>query len=167
MTASDGAASGGAAPGGPPPVRKPVHVLNGANLGMLGTRQPEVYGTGTLADLGGACAATAAELGVELVFRQTDDEATLLGWLHEAATSAGAVVLNPGAWTHYSYAVRDAAAIVTDAGVPLIEVHLSNPGAREPFRHTDVIVGVATGLIAGFGVQSYRLALQAAADMLR
>ncbi len=159
-------APAGAAAGGPAPVRKPVHVLNGANLGMLGIRQPEVYGRGTLADLQGACAATAAELGIELVFRQTDDEGTLLGWLHEAATAAGAVVLNPGAWTHYSLAVRDAASIVTGADVPLIEVHLSNPGAREPFRHTDVVVGVATGVIAGFGVQSYLLALRAAAASL-
>jgi 3-dehydroquinate dehydratase-2 len=91
--------------------------------------------------------------------RQTDDEATLLGWLHEAAADGTPVILNAGAWTHYSYALRDAVSIVTSSGVELIEVHISNPHAREEFRHTSVISAVATGVIAGFGFDSYRLAL--------
>jgi 3-dehydroquinate dehydratase-2 len=140
-----------------------VYVLNGPNLGRLGRREPEVYGTATYDDLVAACRATAADLGVDVEVRQTDDEATLLGWLHEAADRAAAVVLNPAALTHYSIAVRDAAAAV---GHPLIEVHLTNPAAREDFRRHSVLAGVATGSIAGFGLDSYRLALRAAARLL-
>ena len=91
--------------------------------------------------------------------RQTDDEAELIGWLHEAVDRRLPVILNPAAFTHYSYALRDAAALVTQAGLPLVEVHLSNPHTRENFRHTSVISGVATGVIAGFGCDSYRLAV--------
>ena len=135
-----------------------VLVLNGPNLNRLGTREPEVYGTGTLDDLRTELADAAPE-GVALDLRQTNDEAELIGWLHEAVDTGSAVILNPAAFTHYSYALRDAAALVTAAGLPLIEVHLSNPHAREEFRHTSVIAGVATGVIAGFGFGSYRLAL--------
>ena len=105
-------------------------------------------------DAGGA-----AGDGVEIDLRQTDDEAELIGWLHEAVDAASPVILNPAAFTHYSYALRDAAALVTKAGLPLVEVHISNPHAREEFRHTSVISGVATGVIAGFGFDSYVLAL--------
>ena len=97
----------------------------------------------------------------EIDLRQTDDEATLIGWLHEAVDTTSPVILNPAAFTHYSYALRDAAALVTKAGIPLIEVHISNPHAREEFRHTSVISAVATGVIAGFGFESYVLALSA------
>ena len=135
---------------------KPVYVLNGPNLGRLGKREPEIYGTETYDDLVAACQATAEELGLTADVRQTEDEGQMLRWLHEAADSASAVVLNPGAWTHYSYAVRDAVAAV---GAPVIEVHLSNIAAREEFRHVSVVSGVAEGVIAGFGVDSYRLAL--------
>jgi 3-dehydroquinate dehydratase II len=135
-----------------------VLVLNGPNLNRLGTREPDVYGTGTLDDLR-AELAEAAPAGVELDLRQTNDESELIGWLHEAVDERCAVILNPAAFTHYSYALRDAAALVTQAGLTLIEVHLSNPHAREEFRHTSVISGVATGVIAGFGFDSYRLAL--------
>ena len=135
-----------------------IYVLNGPNLGRLGTREPEVYGTGTYDDLVAAVRAEAAELGVEVDVRQTDDEATLIGWLHEASEKASGVVLNPAAFTHYSYAVRDAAARV---GVPLVEVPLSNIAAREEFRRHSVVAGVAKGVISGFGVDSYRLALRA------
>lgn len=134
-----------------------VLVLNGPNLGRLGSREPDVYGSGTLDDLRRELEGLAASLEVDL--RQTDDEATLIGWLHEAVDTGSAVILNPAAFTHYSYALRDAAALVTKAGLLLIEVHLSNPHAREEFRHTSVISGVATGVIAGFGFDSYRLAL--------
>ena len=139
-----------------------IYVLNGPNLGRLGRREPEVYGTGTYDDLVAAVQAEAAALGLDVDVRQTDDEATLIGWLHEAAESASGIVLNPAAFTHYSYAVRDAAAM---AGVPLVEVHLSYIAAREEFRRHSVVAGVATGVISGFGVESYRLALRALASL--
>ena len=135
-----------------------VLVLNGPNLGRLGSREPDVYGSGTLTDLRDQLDA-AADDRLEVDLRQTDDEATLIGWLHEAVDNACPVILNPAAFTHYSYALRDAAALVTKAGLILVEVHLSNPHAREEFRHTSVISGVATGVIAGFGFDSYLLAL--------
>ena len=135
-----------------------ILVLNGPNLGRLGSREPDVYGSQTLADIGAELAASAPD-GVEIDVRQTDDEAELIGWIHEAVDNGTPVVLNPAAFTHYSYALRDAAAQLKTAGVPLVEVHLSNPHARESFRHTSVISGVATGVIAGFGADSYRLAV--------
>ena len=135
-----------------------IYVLNGPNLGRLGKREPEVYGTGTYDDLVAVVRDEAVALGLDVEVRQTDDEATLIGWLHEAAERAAGVVLNPAAFTHYSYAVRDAAAMV---GVPLVEVHLSNIAAREEFRRHSVVAGVATGVISGFGFDSYRLALRA------
>jgi 3-dehydroquinate dehydratase-2 len=137
-----------------------VLVLNGPNLSRLGTREPDVYGATTYADLVEICTSEGAALGLEVEVRQTDDEAELVHWLHEAADSSTPVVLNPAAFTHYSYALRDAIAQRT---APLVEVHLSNPAAREEFRHTSVVAAVATGTIAGFGVDSYRLALRAVA----
>jgi 3-dehydroquinate dehydratase-2 len=142
---------------------KPVFVLNGPNLGRLGRREPEVYGSDTYDDLVATCRATGAELGIVVEVRQTDDEGELLRWLHAASDEAAAVVLNPGAWTHYSYAVRDA---VAAAEVPVVEVHLSNPSAREEFRRVSVVAPVALGTIAGFGLDSYRLALRALAGRL-
>jgi 3-dehydroquinate dehydratase-2 len=139
-------------------VSRRVLVLNGPNLGRLGSREPEKYGTTTYAELVGVCEKTGAELGLEVEVRQTDDEAELVGWLHEAADGRLPVVLNPAAFTHYSYALRDAIAQRT---APLIEIHLTNPASREEFRHTSVVAGVATGTIAGFGLDSYRLALRA------
>jgi len=138
-----------------------VLVLNGPNLGRLGSRQPEIYGSQTHEDLVRACEQTAAELGIEVEVRQTDAEATMLGWLHEAADAGWPVVLNAGAWTHYSYALRDAAAALT---APLVEVHLSQIAAREQFRHHSVVSEVATGTITGLGLEGYRLALRALAD---
>lgn len=138
-----------------------VLVLNGPNLARLGSREPDIYGAYTYADLEAACVDAGRELGLDVEVRQTDDEATLIGWLHEAADTATPVVLNPAAFTHYSYAVRDAIAMRT---APLIEVHITNPAAREEFRHTSVVAAVATGTIAGFGLGSYRLALQALAQ---
>lgn len=137
-----------------------VLVLNGPNLSRLGSREPDVYGTTSYDDLATACRSLGAELELDVDVRQTDDEAELVGWLHEAVDSATDVVLNPAAFTHYSYATRDACAMVTGAGLRLVEVHLTNPLARETFRHTSVIGGVATGTVAGFGVDSYLLALQ-------
>ena len=140
-----------------------VLVLNGPNLGRLGSREPEVYGTSSLADIAGACRAAGKELGLDIDFRQTDDEAELVGWVHQAADDRTPVVLNPAAFTHYSYAVRDACAQLRG---PLVEVHLSNPAAREEFRHTSVVAGVATGTVAGFGLRSYELALRAVAALV-
>lgn len=135
-----------------------VLVLNGPNLGRLGSREPEVYGSLTLDDLLRQLAGEAG--GIQIDLRQTDDEAELIHWLHEAVDTASHVILNPAAFTHYSYALRDAVSIVTEAGLLLVEVHISNPHAREEFRHTSVISGVATGVIAGFGFDSYLLALE-------
>jgi len=133
-----------------------VLVLNGPNLSRLGTREPEVYGTMTHADLASACSGFASAVGLAVEVRQTDDEATLVGWLHEAADNQIPVIINPAAFTHYSYAVRDACAMHT---APMIEVHISNPHAREEFRKTSVVSAVVDGTIAGFGKTSYELAL--------
>jgi 3-dehydroquinate dehydratase-2 len=138
-----------------------VLVLNGPNLARLGAREPEVYGSTTYDELLSLCEQWGRELGLDVEVRQSDDEAELIGWLHEAADRGTAVVLNPAAFTHYSYALRDACAQLTG---PLVEVHITNPAARETFRHTSVISAVATGTIAGFGTQSYRLALAALCD---
>lgn len=140
-----------------------VLVLNGPNLARLGSREPDVYGSADYAALADAAIRWGSDLGLEVEVRQSDDEAVLIGWLHEAVDSGRDVVLNPAAFTHYSYALRDAAKLVTAAGRTLVEVHLSNPAARETFRHTSVIGGVATGTVAGFGFDSYRLALIAVA----
>jgi 3-dehydroquinate dehydratase II len=142
-----------------------VFVLNGPNLGRLGKREPEIYGAATYADLVELCTETGAALGFDVEVRQTDSEGELLGWLHEAADEAVPVVLNAGALTHYSYALRDAVKIRT---APLIEVHISNVHARaelEPYRGISVITGVASGVIAGFGFLSYELALRAIAGL--
>ena len=139
-----------------------VLVLNGPNLQRLGSRQPEVYGSATMADLASACAAAGRELGLAVDVRQTYDEAELVGWVHEAVDGQLPIVLNPAAFTHYSYALRDALAMRT---APLVEVHLSNPAARETFRHTSVVAGVADGTVAGFGLLSYQLALRAIAAL--
>jgi 3-dehydroquinate dehydratase-2 len=136
-----------------------VLVLNGPNLARLGSREPEIYGSTDWNGLVSAIAAEATKLGLEADIRQTDSEAQLIGWLHEATDEGADVILNPAAFTHYSYAIRDAAVMVTKSGRRLIEVHLSNPHSREEFRHTSVISGVATGVIAGFGANSYLLAL--------
>jgi 3-dehydroquinate dehydratase II len=138
-----------------------VLVLNGPNLGRLGSREPDVYGSTSYAGLVSRCTALGRELGLAVEVRETNDEGEMIRWLHEAADGKLPVVINPGAFTHYSYAMRDAASQRT---APLIEVHISNPHAREEFRHTSVISAVASGTIAGFGIGSYELALRALAD---
>jgi 3-dehydroquinate dehydratase-2 len=141
-----------------------VLVLNGPNLGRLGTREPEIYGSLTHAALAAGCVALGGELGLDVEVRQTDEESLYLGWLHDSADGAvDGLVLNPAAWTHTSVAVRDAAAQLS---VPFVEVHLSNPLAREEFRHVSYTAGLATGVVAGFGVDSYHLALRALATLL-
>ncbi|GAA2065561.1 type II 3-dehydroquinate dehydratase [Catenulispora yoronensis] len=139
-----------------------VLVLNGPNLGRLGSREPDVYGSTSYAGLVKACEELGAELGFDVEVRETNDEGELVRWLHEAADARTPIVINPGAFTHYSYALRDAAAQRT---APLIEVHISNPYAREAFRHTSVIAAVASGTVAGFGINSYRLALRALSEL--
>lgn len=136
-----------------------VLVLNGPNLGRLGSREPEIYGSMDFDALTSAVSAKADQLGLSADVRQTDSESELIGWIHEAVDSGANVILNPAAFTHYSYALRDAAVQITKAGLKLIEVHLSNPHTREEFRHNSVISSVATGVIAGFGVDSYLLAM--------
>lgn len=137
-----------------------VMVLNGPNLGRLGSREPDVYGAQDLSALRVLLAEKAGD-ALEIDLRQTDDEAEMIRWMHEAVDTATPVIVNPGAFTHYSYALSDAARMVTQAGIALVEVHISNPHAREAFRHTSVISSVATGVIAGFGFDSYLLALRA------
>ena len=144
-----------------------VLVLNGPNLGRLGTREPETYGSTTHDELLALVAEWGVGLGLEVVMRQSDSETDLVHWIHGAVDDGSDVIINPGAFTHYSYALRDACAMVPGAGRLLVEVHISNPAAREEFRHTSVISGIATGTIAGFGVDSYRLALDAVAQARR
>ena len=134
-----------------------VLVLNGVNLGRLGSREPLVYGTTTHTELAALCVETGKQLGLEVEVRQTDDEAQLIGWVHEAADAGHPVVLNSAAWSHYSYALRDACSQLT---APLVEVHISQVHARETFRHTSVISAVATATITGLGVEGYRAALR-------
>lgn len=134
-----------------------VLVLNGPNLSRLGTREPEVYGTTTHDQLAQACRSAGSQLGLEVEVRQTETEGEFIGWLHEAADGTLPAVVNPGAWSHYSYAVRDAIAART---APVLEVHLTNIAAREPFRATSVVSPVVDGTITGLGAAGYLLALQ-------
>jgi 3-dehydroquinate dehydratase-2 len=143
---------------------QPVLVLNGPNLGRLGTREPAVYGATTYADLVALCERTGRELGLAVEVRQTDHEGELLGWLHGAADASTPVVLNAAAWTHTSVAVRDACAQLT---APLVEVHISNVHAREEFRHHSYISAVASGVIVGLGMGGYGLALRWIAEQAR
>ncbi len=134
-----------------------IQVLNGANLGRLGKREPEKYGTTTYAELVELVEATGREMGVEVQVRQTDDEGELLRWIHEATDAGDPIVINPGGWSHTSVVLHDALAAVQ---APVVEVHISNIHAREEFRHHSYVSRVATGVIAGLGVEGYVLALQ-------
>lgn len=140
-----------------------IYVLNGPNLNLLGTREPEIYGSDTLDDIATSLSARADELGVRLDIRQSNHEGHLIDWLHEAqAIGAKAVILNPGGYSHTSVALHDAVKGIT---TPVIEVHLSDPETRESFRHTDLIALAATKLIKGEGARGYSLALDAAAGL--
>ena len=143
-----------------------VIVVNGPNLGRLGVRQPDVYGRQDLETLRRDCAEWGAVLGLDVEVRQSDDEAEMIHWMHEAADARTPVVMNPAAFTHYSYGLADAAHMVLDAGVPLMEVHISNPAARDEFRKRSVISPVATGTITGLGFLGYKLALEAVASLI-
>ncbi|MBX6323990.1 MAG: type II 3-dehydroquinate dehydratase [Rhodospirillaceae bacterium] len=141
-----------------------VQILNGPNLNLLGTRQPELYGRETLADIEAACRRRAGTLGLELSFRQSNAEGELVTWIQEARGRDAGIILNAGAYTHTSIAIRDALAAVE---LPVVEVHLSNIFRREPFRHRSHVSGVANGVICGFGAHGYVLALDAMAELLR
>jgi 3-dehydroquinate dehydratase-2 len=145
------------------PKKKKILVLNGPNLNLLGKRQPEIYGTLTLAQIEKKAQALAKVIGVEVKFRQSNSEGELVTWIQEAAGTFDAIVINPAAYTHSSIAMRDA---ITAVGVPTIEIHLSNIHKREPFRHHSYVAEAAVGQIVGFGVDSYLLGLRAAAGQL-
>lgn len=138
---------------------KPIYVLNGPNLNLLGVREPQVYGTDTLADIERRCHAKAARLNVAVVFRQTNHEGELIDWVQEAREHADALVLNPAGYGHTSVALHDALKAVD---VPVVECHLSNPAAREDFRRHSYVGLAATGTVSGFGADSYDLAIEAA-----
>jgi 3-dehydroquinate dehydratase-2 len=143
--------------------KKRVLILNGPNLNLLGKRQPEIYGRLTLEQVNKKIYALAKELGIEVEIRQSNSEGELVSWIQQAPLEFGAIVINPAAYTHSSVALRDA---ITAAGLPTIEVHISNIYKREEFRKHSYIAGAAVGQIAGFGVQSYLLGLRAAVDQL-
>lgn len=142
---------------------KPIYVLNGPNLNLLGTRQPHIYGADSLDDIRKRCEARAAALGHSIVFRQSNKEGDLVDWLNEAASAASAVVLNPAAYGHTSIALYDA---IKAMQTPVVECHLSNPMAREAFRHHSYVSMAAAGTVSGFGARSYELALDAAAGLV-
>jgi 3-dehydroquinate dehydratase-2 len=143
---------------------KPIYVLSGPNLNLLGTREPEIYGHHTLEDVRGLCEARASALGRVIVFRQSNHEGELIDWIQEAREKACAVVINPAGYGHTSVAILDALKAV---GVPVVECHLSNPAAREAFRHKTYTSLAATGVVSGFGAASYELAVEAAAGLAR
>jgi 3-dehydroquinate dehydratase-2 len=140
-----------------------VHVLNGPNLNLLGRREPQIYGAMTLADIEGDLRERARQAKVDLTFRQSNVEGELVGWIHEAGLSGAGILLNAGAYTHTSIALRDA---ITGADAPTVEIHLSNVHAREPFRHRSLIAPVCVGVIAGFGARSYALGFDALVPIL-
>ena len=144
--------------------KKKILVLNGPNLNLLGKRQPEIYGTLTLAQIEERTRELAKELGVEIDFRQSNSEGELITWIQEAGTKFAAILINPAAYTHTSLALRDA---ISAVGIATVEIHISNIHKREPFRHHSFIAEVAVGQIAGFGVDSYLLGLRAAADLIQ
>jgi 3-dehydroquinate dehydratase II len=143
---------------------KPIHVLSGPNLNLLGTREPEIYGKDTLEDVRTRCEARAASRGVEVVFRQSNHEGVLIDWVHEARESASALIINPAGYGHTSIALLDALKALS---IPVIECHLSNPAAREEFRRHTFVSLAATGIVSGFGAASYELALEAAFGLIR
>jgi len=143
---------------------KPVLILNGPNLNLLGTREPHVYGSTTLAEVEQMCRDRARQCGLAISFRQSNSEAQLVEWIQEAIEAADGVIINPAAYTHTSVAILDALNMLR---VPIIELHISNPHKREPFRHRSYVSVVATGLICGLGVNGYPIAVQAMADLIK
>lgn len=142
---------------------KPIHVLSGPNLNLLGTREPEIYGRETLADVQARCEARGATLGHAIVFRQSNHEGQLIDWVQEARTEASALIINPAGYGHTSVALLDA---LKTLAIPIVECHLSNPAAREAFRRETFVSLAATGVVSGFGAASYELAVEAAAGLI-
>ena len=142
---------------------KPIYVLSGPNLNLLGSREPHIYGTTTLDDIRVACEASAAALGHTVVFRQSNHEGVLIDWIQEARTDGCALILNPAGYGHTSIAILDA---LKTLEVPIVECHLSNPAAREAFRHKTYVSLAATGVVSGFGAKSYELAIEAVCGLL-
>jgi 3-dehydroquinate dehydratase II len=143
---------------------KPIYILNGPNLNLLGYRQPEIYGGDTLADIHGRLETRGRDLGLAVEFRQTNHEGELVGWIQEARSQASAIIINAGAYTHTSVALLDA---LLASDLPVVEVHLSNIYKREPFRHKSFISPAAWGIICGVGPKGYELALDALAERLQ
>ena len=141
---------------------KPIYVLSGPNLNLLGEREPEIYGRTTLDEIRQRCEARAAAAGREVVFRQSNHEGELIDWIQEARTAAGALVFNAAGYGHTSVALHDALKLLS---IPVIDCHLSNPAAREPFRHGSYVAIAATGVVSGFGPMSYELAVEAACGL--
>ena len=143
---------------------KPVFILNGPNLNLLGTREPHIYGTTTLAEVEEMCRARAKDHGLKTVFHQSNSEAEIIDWIHDAINDASGIIINPAAFTHTSLAILDALNMVKH---PIIELHISNPHNRESFRHHSYVTFAATGLICGLGVNGYALAVDAVAELLK
>jgi 3-dehydroquinate dehydratase-2 len=141
---------------------KPIYVLSGPNLNLLGVREPEIYGRATLDEIRTACEARAAAKGREVVFRQSNHEGELIDWVQEARTAAAALVINAAGYGHTSVALHDALKMLA---IPVIDCHLSNPAAREAFRHASYVAIAATGVVSGFGAMSYELAVEAACGL--
>lgn len=141
---------------------KPIYVLSGPNLNLLGVREPDIYGRATLAEIKAACESRAAAKGREVVFRQSNHEGELIDWVQEARTAAGALVINAAGYGHTSVALHDA---LKTLAIPVIDCHLSNPAARETFRHASYVALAATGVVSGFGAMSYELAVEAACGL--
>jgi 3-dehydroquinate dehydratase-2 len=142
---------------------KPIYVLSGPNLNLLGSREPDIYGTTTLEDIRGLCEARAAALGQTIVFRQSNHEGELIDWVQEAGREGSALVLNAAGYGHTSVALHDALRTLT---IPVVDCHLSNPSAREDFRHASYVALSATGVVSGFGAKSYELAIEACAGVM-
>ena len=141
-----------------------MFILNGPNLNLLGTREPHIYGTTTLAEVEEMCRARAEDHGLEIAFHQSNSEAEIIGWIHDAINDAAGIIINPAAFTHTSLAILDALNMVKQ---PILELHISNPLNRESFRHHSYVTFAATGLICGLGVYGYALAVDAVAELLK
>lgn len=142
----------------------PILLINGPNLNMLGTREPHIYGSTTLAEVEDMCRKRAAELGLSIVCKQSNSEAEIVGWIHEAIKGADGIIINPAAFTHTSVAILDALNMIK---APIVELHISNPHKREPFRHHSYVTMAATALICGLGVAGYPIAVSAMAELLK
>jgi 3-dehydroquinate dehydratase-2 len=146
------------------PVTQTITILNGPNLNLLGTREPEIYGTTTLADIQGMCESAALKQGLSVVFKQSNHEGELVDWVQQAGRESAGIIVNAGAYTHTSVALHDA---LKSVAIPIIEVHLSNPHAREAFRHHSYVSSLAKGVICGLGARGYVVAVDALGELVK